>query len=76
MNCGVFLFLEYFVLKGFDRRMGKIVVKFDVQNGLLGALDIEWRGNIYNQTLTIWAFHFVVFSTERLDIKTFKDSFL
>jgi hypothetical protein len=48
---GHFLFVEDSVLKGADRRMGKILVELDIHNGLLEALDIEWRGNIYGQKL-------------------------
>jgi hypothetical protein len=51
MNWVFFLFVEDSVLKGVDRRMGKILVELDVHNGLLEALDIEWRGNIYSQKL-------------------------
>jgi len=48
---GRFMFVENSVLKGGDRRMGKILVEMDVHNGLLEGLDIEWRGKTCGQKL-------------------------
>jgi hypothetical protein len=64
---GKFLHADPKLLSGSDRRMGRILVEFDLNDGLPAEIDIDWCGNVFQQRLDYWGFHLDVQCVRRRD---------
>ena len=48
---GQFIYVDEGLLKGANRRLGRVLVELYVHARLLEALDIEWGGRVFGQRL-------------------------
>ena len=51
---GRFLHVGDEVVRGLDKRMGRMLVEVDITKGLLEEIEIEWRDKKFHHALDYW----------------------